>query len=451
MQFRTEKNKIYIMSNLLESLKGLVTKEMLNTTATTLGESETNISKALNGILPSVLGSITNTGITNHSLLTDLLTKAAGNSDFLGEVMGSITGTNRTTSALGMGNNLVSNIFGSKINGMTNLVSNYAGIKSSSAGMMLSMGGSLVASFLGKKMTGEGLNISGILSWLGGQQESIISAIPSEFANFLGGDLGPDYKNFMIENTPPVVDEENTAGGMKWLMPLILLGLLGVGMWYWLKGCNKEGADAGAAQVETSVNQTADSAAAAIKQAADTTMSIAAGAADALKGHLDEAGNWIAEKGEAIKLKLENGIEIDAFKGSLEDKLLAFIKDQNAVAGKDVWFNFEDLLFDTGKSTLKAESKQQLENTAAILKAYPNVKVKLGGYTDNTGDSMANMKLSDARAKMVYNQLLSKGVSKTSFDEKPYEGYGPMHPVGDNATAEGRGQNRRISVSVRAK
>ena len=86
------------------------------------------------------------------------------------------------------------------------------------------------------------------------------------------------------------------------------------------------------------------------------------------------------------------------------------------------------------------------------MKAYPTVKIKLGGYTDNTGDSMANVKLSDARAKTVYTQMMNKGVAKTSFiDEKPFEGYGPQHPVGDNNTPEGKAQNRRISISVRAK
>jgi outer membrane protein OmpA-like peptidoglycan-associated protein len=85
------------------------------------------------------------------------------------------------------------------------------------------------------------------------------------------------------------------------------------------------------------------------------------------------------------------------------------------------------------------------------LKAYPNVKLKLGGYTDNTGDSTKNVKLSEDRAKAVHGQMLSKGLTAASFDAKPYEGYGPQFPVGDNSTAEGRGQNRRISCSVRAK
>jgi K(+)-stimulated pyrophosphate-energized sodium pump len=100
---------------------------------------------------------------------------------------------------------------------------------------------------------------------------------------------------------------------------------------------------------------------------------------------------------------------------------------------------------------LKDTAVIQLQNTVAILKAYPAVVVKLGGYTDNTGDSLVNVKLSESRAKAVYNQMISKGLTVSSFDTKAYEGYGPLFPVAENTTLEGRGQNRRISISVRAK
>jgi outer membrane protein OmpA-like peptidoglycan-associated protein len=130
-----------------------------------------------------------------------------------------------------------------------------------------------------------------------------------------------------------------------------------------------------------------------------------------------------------------------------------FIQDPTAaVASNAVWFNFDDLLFESGKSSLKNNSIGQLNNLGELLKAYPNVKIKLGGYTDNTGDSAKNVKLSDQRARTVYNQLLNKGVSKSSFAEaKPYEGFGPQFAVADNTTEEGRAQNRRIAVSIRAK
>ena len=94
---------------------------------------------------------------------------------------------------------------------------------------------------------------------------------------------------------------------------------------------------------------------------------------------------------------------------------------------------------------------KQLNNTCEILKAYPEVKIKLGGYTDNSGDSTKNFRLSTARAKTVFEAMLNKGITKASFAAQPFEGYGPKHPVADNNTEEGRARNRRISLSVRAK
>ena len=55
------------------------------------------------------------------------------------------------------------------------------------------------------------------------------------------------------------------------------------------------------------------------------------------------------------------------------------------------WFDFDRLLFDTGQATLQPASQDQLTDIADILKAYPQVKIRIGGYTDNTGDPAANL------------------------------------------------------------
>ena len=106
------------------------------------------------------------------------------------------------------------------------------------------------------------------------------------------------------------------------------------------------------------------------------------------------------------------------------------------------------MLFDTGKATLRPESQPQLENIVAILKAFPNAALKLGGYTDNTGNAAANLKLSDARAKSVMTSLVELGGDKNRLAA---EGYGDQFPVASNETPEGRAQNRRIAVRVTKK
>jgi outer membrane protein OmpA-like peptidoglycan-associated protein len=115
---------------------------------------------------------------------------------------------------------------------------------------------------------------------------------------------------------------------------------------------------------------------------------------------------------------------------------------------KTTWFDFDRLTFDTGKATLQVSSAEQLQNIAAILKAYPNVKIKIGGYTDNTGSKKANLRLSQDRATNVMQELVQRGVDRSQLEA---EGYGEQHPVAENSTAEGRQKNRRISLRVTAK
>ena len=83
-----------------------------------------------------------------------------------------------------------------------------------------------------------------------------------------------------------------------------------------------------------------------------------------------------------------------------------------------------------------------------ILKAYPAVELKLGGYTDNVGDPAFNLKLSGDRAKSVMDEMIKMGIAKDRLES---EGYGEQFPVASNDTEEGKAQNRRIAVRVTKK
>ena len=141
-------------------------------------------------------------------------------------------------------------------------------------------------------------------------------------------------------------------------------------------------------------------------------------------------------------------MELNIPQNGVENKLIDFITDGSKQVDKETWFDFDRLLFATGSATLEPSSTEQLQNVAAILKAYPNVHLRIGGYTDNTGNAEANQKLSQERASTVMSQLVAMGVTPTRLDSR---GYGEEHPVADNATDAGRAQNRRISIRVTQK
>lgn len=153
---------------------------------------------------------------------------------------------------------------------------------------------------------------------------------------------------------------------------------------------------------------------------------------------------------ESMKVKLPDGTELDAYRTGIEDQLVSFLNNSASIPGKDVWFDFDNLNFKTGSAEITEESKIQVQNIAAILKAYPKVKIKIGGYTDRTGDSLNNLKLSQSRADAVEAALKVSGVNAEQLIGA--EGYGSQYAtVSASASDEERKKDRRIAVSVRAK
>ncbi|GAB2859402.1 OmpA family protein [Hymenobacter ruber] len=168
-------------------------------------------------------------------------------------------------------------------------------------------------------------------------------------------------------------------------------------------------------------------------------------------GHFDaKTGNYFYETGQPTTLKLPSGGAItNVGVNSTESYLFRFLSDpQVQVDTVDLtqgWYNFDRVYFEAGKATLTPESVSQLRNIATLLRAYPKARLKLGGYTDDTGTYKVNKALSEARARTAWASLVEMGVSPSRLDAR---GYGPNYSIASNATEEGRAQNRRLSVKV---
>jgi len=168
-------------------------------------------------------------------------------------------------------------------------------------------------------------------------------------------------------------------------------------------------------------------------------------------GHFDaKSGNYIYDTGKLTTLQLPGG-EVISNVGvlSTESNLFHFLSDPqvqvdtvNLTRG---WYNFDRVYFEAGKATLTAESLNQLRNVAALLKAYPRARVKIGGYTDSTGTYKINRQLSEDRARTAWESLVGMGIVPSRIEAR---GYGPRYSIAPNATEEGRAMNRRLSVKV---
>jgi outer membrane protein OmpA-like peptidoglycan-associated protein len=101
------------------------------------------------------------------------------------------------------------------------------------------------------------------------------------------------------------------------------------------------------------------------------------------------------------------------------------------------------ILFDTGKATIKPESRKIVGEIAALLKGNPGLRVSIEGHTDNTGTPQGNKTLSEARAKAVVEAVVALGIEAPRLSAL---GWGQDKPVADNATEEGRAKNRRVEI-----
>ena len=118
---------------------------------------------------------------------------------------------------------------------------------------------------------------------------------------------------------------------------------------------------------------------------------------------------------------------------------------ESALGGVEKTIILDKVEFQTGKSSLTTLSKYQIDHLRQQLVANPNVRIELAGHTDSSGNDDNNLTLSQKRADVVYNTLISKGIDASRLVST---GYGETAPIGDNGTDAGRQKNRRTEARI---
>lgn len=456
--------------NLLEIINEHVSGDVISKLAEFVGESPKNTTSALSNAIPSLLAGLVSKSSDSEgaSSLFSLLSQSDHDGSLLNNLAGAFSGGEGTNKLLSTGTTLLNSILGSKADGVVNLIANASGISKTSSGSLLGLLTPMILGILGKTVKAQGINsATGLASLLGGQGGFLKNFLPAGLTGILGlaGLAGADKKPYTAATTP-YIEEDEDGGFGKWLPWLLLPAILGLG-WGLLKYFQlpKETTPATSIQETTLpaapeiatpavVEPKAEAPVAAAPEAAAPTPETASKAeakveAPAVVAPVVEA---VAPVADAVKNVFEKalptGFVVKADANGIENKLIGFLEDANKKVDKDTWFTMNGIEFDTGKSTLRPSSKVQINNIVEIMKAFPKVKIKIGGYTDNTGKAKANIKLSGDRAVAVKKALIAAGIDAKRFAAK---GFGSEHPVATNDTAEGRQQNRRIDVNVTAK
>ncbi|MBO6186751.1 MAG: DUF937 domain-containing protein [Chryseobacterium sp.] len=424
--------------NIIDLIKGQLGSALVSQAASQLGESEAGISKAVSGLLPVIVGGLANN--SDNPAVLDSVSNASSQG-----ILGNLLDTASNNS---MVSGLLSSIFGDKLSGIINTIATYAGISNNSSSSLLNMVTGATVGSVGKYAAENNLDKSGISSLLNDQKGIVSTLLPAglSLASLNIGDWAKGYKfdndKDAITPTPPVepkveVTRSVADGGTfpnnptpseggsiwKWLLPLLLLIAAGYFLW---KQCEKK-------ETTTTTTVSGDS-----LNTVNDTMST----------QNDTTTMTTTKVDEDIDL---NGMALKGYKGGLEDQMITFLKSDgyknaaNDDALKTKWYDFDHVNFKINSSdALEAGSEGQLQNLVAILKAYPDAKIKIGGYTDKTGDEAKNKKLSSDRAHFIKDWLGKQGVGAQIIAA---DGYGSKFAKVDaSASNEERAVDRKMSV-----
>jgi len=215
----------------------------------------------------------------------------------------------------------------------------------------------------------------------------------------------------------------------------------------------KERAQSDQARAELAKVQAESDAARARADAADAQSATAKAKSDMADSQASSANALSAAQANAEQSRLAaqqaqfsaQQAETDkaAMRAQLSEQLNKVLQTRDSARGLIV--SMSDVLFDTGKYSLKPGAREKLAKVAGILLAYPGLNIEVGGYTDNVGGDEMNQILSENRASSVRDYLVNQGVALNSVSAR---GFGNTLPVASNANSAGRQQNRRVELLV---
>jgi outer membrane protein OmpA-like peptidoglycan-associated protein len=192
-----------------------------------------------------------------------------------------------------------------------------------------------------------------------------------------------------------------------------------------------------------------------LKRENDARTAASQAEADRLKQENDARAT--AAQNEASRLKLENDAQRAAAQADLDraarektelraqllSQFSAILQTHDTARGLIV--NMSDVLFDTGKSSLRPLAREKLAKVAGIVSGHPGLRLDVEGHTDSVGGDDYNQRLSEQRGSAVRDYLTGQGMAAASVTSR---GFGKTQPVASNDTAAGRQQNRRVELVI---
>lgn len=363
-----------------ETLKNLMIPELVTKAAAELDEPSPKMHKAAEMILPSLLGILVKKG---PSPAIHEVAEYAG-LNLVVNHLDDVFGGSGIFNNVNVGERFENAIIGSKNTKFRSVVAHHTGISVEHADRLTNWVSCMIAGWFGNEMARRSETLAVIMERLNNEKGDFIHHIPADAAAALGigSPVKPHTAHPHHETTHNPVPEKKKKCGWCWIIWLIVILALLALLFCWWRSCERK--KEAEAKAKTEVVAPAPKPVAPARTWSDVT--------------------------------LPDGEKIRVYKGSYEEKMLAFLasdefnKLTNAQL-KDRWFHIESIEFKFGSSTeLMPGSEVHMKNFEAILKSYPKVLFHIGGYADKVGGERTNMTLSEARAKFIASQMEKVGL-----------------------------------------
>jgi flagellar motor protein MotB len=410
------------MATLIDSLTSLIAPAT-GQIASQLGESDPAVAGGVTATVGALLGGLLHktrdTAAFGH--IFDVISSAPPPANPGGDLQSAVgalgaTGSGATSTAT----NFLGMLFGGGTNAITELLGRTAGFRNpTSAASLLSFAVPVVINFFGKRAHDGGMDAAALASLLTSERDSIVAAAPPGLMTML--ESAPqgrraDEREVRRPVTPgdrPYIGETRHERGGRWLW--LAVGAAAVFLAWIAISVSRPHRVAQRVSAGVTVTDTMPNRGAVIDTAGG------------------EVSAPISGLGALGKRRLPNGLVIDVPAYGMESRVIQFIEGAQPVGALST-FDFDRLTFVDGTANLRPESSEQVHNVAAIMRAYPDMTVKIEGFSDNAGSPVTNLKLSQQRANAVKQALVGAGIASKRI-----------------TTEAGGVRNRRVALEITSK
>ncbi|WP_044174178.1 DUF937 domain-containing protein [Flectobacillus major] len=452
--------------NLIVELKELLGGEVSQKAAFIVGEKEDKVKLALEGLVPTIIGGVMKRASNEAGATTLMNAIQKGNHDgsILTQLPSFLQDKESFTVLTDKGHSLVSMLLPDKKSSIATLISQYAGVRNSSATSLLAFAMPVVIGRFGKIVAIQGADKVALANAVLDLKSSLIGETPEKLQVRMIDVLGlsvfmsQEIKPIQFASAAPIKSQSIQAPAApkpiednyvtysnkdydnasrerepmpKWVIPAALIAVVLGGLGYFLLNYDWKSAFGNSDEASDSLQ---------VEQVTGAQIDTTALPKDTTLSKVDSTS--IPEI-KPVNITLPNGQALDVISGSFSDRFTKYLSDSSAKASQ--LFTLDNVNFEGNTSTLVAGGDKTVQDLVKIMTAYPRVQIKLIGHTDNTGDTLQSKKLSLKRAFAVRNLLVAGGISAIRID---FDGKGPFVPLTSNATEEGKARNRRIEIKV---